>query len=287
MTEIHKPQPFKRVLFCSLGILSATLGIEGFLQPSGFIDGGITGVSMLLSEIFHMPLFLFIFLANAPFFFVAYKRIGPRFAFRTFLTVLSFCAVLFLFDLPQITTDKLLTAVFGGMFVGAGIGMAIRGGAVLDGTEVLALVISKRGTFTVGDAILGFNIVIFGVAALILGIEPALYSILTYFSASKTVDFLIHGIEEYYAIFVLSGKVDEIRAALINDLGRSVTRFRGRSGLANHEQDIVFCVVTRIEVPNVKTLIQQIDESAFVVVHHVSDVMGGVVRQSAVDRIAA
>ncbi len=178
------------------------------------------------------------------------------------------------------TPDKLLTAVFGGFFIGAGIGLAIRGGAVLDGTEIAALLISKSShLLKVGDVILLLNIFIFSAAAFALGIESALYSMLTYFAASKTIDFLIHGVEEYTAIIIISDRSEEIRQRIIRDLGRGVTVYQGRGGLSDTEQDILLCVVTRLEIGRIKNVAAEIDREAFMVVHTLADAQGGVVKR--------
>ena len=183
---------------------------------------------------------------------------------------------------PDVTPDKLLTAVFGGFFIGAGIGLAIRGGAVLDGTEIAALLVSKGShLLKVGDVILLLNIFIFSAAAFFLGIEPALYSMLTYFAASKTVDFLIHGVEEYTAITTVSDKSEEIRQAIISDLGRGVTIYKGRGGLSDTEQDILFSVVTRLEIGRVTTAAKSFDKGAFIVIHPLAAAEGGVVKRLA------
>ena len=178
------------------------------------------------------------------------------------------------------TPDKLLTAVFGGFFIGAGIGLAIRGGAVLDGTEIAALLVSKNShLLRVGDVILILNIFIFSAAAFFLGVESALYSILTYFAASKTIDFLLHGIEEHTAIIIISERSEEIRQAIIRDLSRGVTVYKGRGGLSDTEQDILYCVVTRLEIGSVRNLVDELDETAFVIVHPLADAAGGVVKK--------
>ena len=182
---------------------------------------------------------------------------------------------------PDVTPDKLLTAVFGGFFIGAGIGLAIRGGAVLDGTEIAALLVSKNShLLRVGDVILILNVFIFLAAAFFLGIESALYSILTYFAASKTIDFLIHGVDEYTAIIIVSDKSEAIRQAIIHDLNRSVTVYKGRGGLTDEEQNILYCVVTRLEIGNVKGLVKELDESAFIVTHPLSDAEGGIIKKT-------
>ncbi|HEY0099914.1 MAG TPA: YitT family protein, partial [Pyrinomonadaceae bacterium] len=183
---------------------------------------------------------------------------------------------------PDVTPDKLLTAVFGGFFIGAGIGLAIRGGAVLDGTEIAALLVSKKShLLRVGDVILILNIFIFSAAAFFLGIESTLYSILTYFAASKTIDFIIHGLEEYTAIIIVSPHSEAIREAIILRLNRGVTVYKGRGGLFNEEQDILYCVVTRLEIGSVKNVVKDIDRAAFIVTHPLADVQGGMIKKSA------
>ena len=263
-----------------LGIFSAAFGLKGFLMSSHFIDGGVTGVSMLLSNVLGWQLAILIPLINLPFIAVAYRQIGRGFALRSVLAIggLSLCLALVKF--PDVTPDKLLTAVFGGFFIGAGIGLAIRGGAVLDGTEIAALLVSKSSNLLrVGDVILLLNVFIFSAAAFFLGIESALYSMLTYFAASKTIDFLIHGVEEHTAIIIFSERNDEIRHAIIRCLQRGVTVFKGKGGLTYDDQDILFCVVTRLEIGRVKSVVEEYDRDAFVVVHGLADAEGGVVKR--------
>jgi uncharacterized membrane-anchored protein YitT (DUF2179 family) len=264
-----------------LGILSAGLGLKGFLLPSGFIDGGVTGVSLLLATLPGPPLAFWLPAINAPFVLVGYKQLGAAFALRSALAIGALAVVLAFLQYPTVTQDRLLDAVFGGFFLGAGIGLAVRGGAVLDGTEIAALVISKRSTLLrVGDVILAFNVVLFIVAMAVLGVEAALYSILTYLTAARTLDFVIHGIEEYTAVTIVSSKSAEIREAITGILGRGVTVYRGRGGLTNVEQDILYCVVTRLEIGKIKMIVQGIDDSAFIVSHALADVEGGVVKRT-------
>src|SRR5712664_3500745 len=220
------------LLLIILGIFSAAFGLKGFLLSSHFIDGGVTGISMLLADLLHRPLSILILVINLPFIALGLRQVGKIFALKSALAIAGLSLCLALVKFPDVTSDKLLTAVFGGFFIGAGIGLAIRGGAVLDGTEIATLLISKSShLLKVGDVILILNIVIFSAAAFFLGIEPALYSMLTYFAASKTVDFLIHGVEEYTAITIISEQSEAIRRAIIRDLGRGVTVYKGRGGL--------------------------------------------------------
>jgi uncharacterized membrane-anchored protein YitT (DUF2179 family) len=268
----------KNTLLIVLGIACAGMGLKGFLLSSRFIDGGVTGISMLLADIMGMPLALFILVINLPFIVIGYRHIGSLFALRSALAIggLSLCLALVKF--PDVTPDKLLTAVFGGFCIGAGIGLAIRGGAVLDGTEVAALLISKKShLLKVGDVILMLNIVIFAVAAFFLGVELAMYSILTYIAASKTIDFLTHGIEEYNAVIITSEHSDTIRQAILDELNRGLTVYKGRGGHSDVEQDTLYCVVTRLEIGSIKTIALTIDPEAFIIVHPLADVEGGMV----------
>lgn len=271
------------IVLIVLGILSAGLGLKGFLLSSRFIDGGVTGVSMLLSDVLGWPLSILILVINLPFIAIGYRQIGREFAFKSALAIAGLSVCIAFVKYPDVTPDKLLTAVFGGFFIGAGIGLAIRGGAVLDGTEIAALLVSKGSPLLkVGDVILILNIFIFAAAAFFLGIESALYSILTYFAASKTIDFIIHGLEEYTAVVIVSEKSEEIRRAIISVLGRGVTVYKGRGGMTDTEQDILFCVVTRLEIGRVKSVAVEIDRTAFIVVHALADVDGGVIKKTAI-----
>jgi len=265
-----------------LGIFSAGLGLKGFLLSSHFIDGGVTGVSMLVANVLGWPLSILILVINLPFIALGYRQIGRVFALRSTLAIAGLALVLAFVKYPDVTPDKLLTAVFGGFFIGAGIGLAIRGGAVLDGTEIAALIISKSShLLKVGDVILLLNILIFSAAAFFLGIESALYSMLTYFAASKTIDFLIHGVEEYTAVIIMSERSEEIRQLILRELERGVTVYKGRGGMTDEEHDILFCVVTRLEIGRIKTAAHGVDASAFIVVHPLADAEGGVIRKLA------
>ncbi len=269
-------------LLILLGILAAGMGIKGFLLSSHFIDGGVTGISMLLSDVLHLPLAIFIPVINLPFIAVGYRQIGGKFAIKSALAIAGLSLCLAFINYPDVTPDKLLTAVFGGFFIGVGIGLAIRGGAVLDGTEIAALLISKGShLFKVGDVILLLNVFIFAAAAFFLGIESALYSMLTYFAASKTIDFLVYGLEQYHGMMIVSIKSEAIRLAILHDLNRGVTIYKGRGGLSEAEQDILYCVVTRLEMSKVKAIIAEIDDNAFVVVHHIADARGGTLTRHA------
>ena len=270
------------ILLIAAGIVAAAFGLKGFLLSSSFIDGGVTGVSMLLAKVTAPPLSVWLPLVNAPFVALGYRQMGRAFAIRSTLAIAGLSAALATMHFPDVTPDRLLTAVFGGFFIGAGIGLAVRGGAVLDGTEIAALLISKRShLLKVGDLILGFNIVLFLAAMSILGVEPALYSILTYLAAARTLDFVIYGLEQYTAITIMSSRSALIRERIVGELERGVTVYKGYGGLTGAEQEILYCVVTRLEIGKVKTIVRAIDEHAFVVSHPLADAEGGVVRRAA------
>jgi uncharacterized membrane-anchored protein YitT (DUF2179 family) len=263
----------------ALGVLSAAMGLKGFLLSSSFIDGGVTGISMLVAKTTGMSLSLLLPVINLPFIFVAYRQLGRAYAVRSVLGIAGLAMALAFVPFPDVTPDRTLTAVFGGFFIGAGIGLAVRGEAVLDGTEIAALVISRRADmFRVGDVILGFNIVLFVAAMSALGVEPALYSILTYVAAAWTLDFVLHGIDEYTAITIVSTSNARIRDRITGDLGRGVTVYKGYGGMSGAEQDILYCVVTRLEIGRVKAIVREIDEQAFFVFYPLAGAEGGTFR---------
>jgi uncharacterized membrane-anchored protein YitT (DUF2179 family) len=269
-------------LLIGLGILSAGMGLKGFLLSSNFIDGGVTGVSMLLAKITTAPLSLWLPLVNAPFIVIGYRQMGAAFAIRSALAIAGLSAALATIHFPDVTPDLLLTAVFGGFFIGAGIGLAVRGGAVLDGTEIAALLISKRShLLKVGDVILIFNVALFLAAMSVLGVEPALYSILTYVTAARTLDFVIYGLEEFTAITIVSAQSRAIRERITGELERGVTVYKGYGGMSGAEQEILYCVVTRLEIGKVKSIVRSVDKNAFVVSHPLADAEGGVVKRAA------
>src|SRR5436190_784371 len=240
------------------GIFSAAFGLKGFLLSSHFIDGGVTGISMLVSNIFGISLPVLLVVFNLPFVAFGYKYLGRTFGIKSALGIIGLAFCLALVHFPDVTPDKLLTAVFGGLFIGAGIGLAIRGGSVLDGSEIAALWISRRSyLFHVGDVILIVNVLIFITAAFFISVESAMYSILTYVAATKAIEFLIHGVEEYTAITIVSAKSDEIREAITSRLHRGVTVLRGRGGVGStgvneDDRDVLYCVVTRLEIGIIK-----------------------------------
>ncbi len=233
--KINLFQLIKNITFISLGILSAGFGLKGFLLPNGFIDGGVTGISLLLKELSGYPLSLLIIAINIPFIALGYFQIDKTFVIKSIFAIIGLAFALEFVDYPIITSDKLLVAVFGGFFLGAGIGLSVRGGGVLDGTEVLAIYLSRKTGLSIGDFVLIFNILIFSIGAYFLSLEIALYSILTYLSASKTMDFIIEGLEEYIGVTIISAQHEAIRRMIIEKLGKGLTIYQGKTGFGKHE----------------------------------------------------
>jgi len=265
------------------GILCAGFGLKSFLLPANFIDGGATGISLMITELTAFPLPVVLILINIPFVLLGWIVIDKSFAVKAILAIIGLALCTAFFPFPDVTHDKLLVAVFGGFFLGAGIGLSVRGGAVLDGTEVLAIFLSRKSGLSIGDIILGFNIIIFCVAAYLLSVETALYSVLTYLAASKTVDFIIEGIEEYTGVTIISVKNDLIRKMITDELGRGVTVYRGKRGYGKsgetYDIDIVYTVITRLEVSRLNAAIERIDPHAFVVRSTVKDTKGGMIKK--------
>lgn len=274
---------FKDIVLIIVGVSSAAIGLKSFLLPARFIDGGVTGISLLSSLLTNIDLPIFLLAINLPFIILAFKVVSKEFAIKTACAVTTLALATATIHFPEITHDKLLVAIFGGFFIGAGIGLSVRGGAVLDGTEVLAIFLSKKVGTSIGDIIIGINIIIFSAAAYFISIEAAMYSMVTYLAASKTLDFVIEGVEEYTGVTIISPHHEEIRMMVINNIGRGVTVYKGKTGFGRHghnkDVDIVYTVVTRLEVNRLNTEIEKIDPNAFVVMTRVKDTKGGMVKK--------
>lgn len=266
------------------GVFSAALGLKGFLLPNSFIDGGVTGISLITSKLtgFSFPWLLVII--NLPFLLLAFKAIGRQFALKSIGGVVLLAIIVHFMPVITVTHDRLLIAMFGGFFLGAGIGLAIRGGSVLDGTEVLAVFLSKRLPLTIGDIILIFNIFIFSFSAYVFSIEIAMYAILTYLAAAKTVDFVVSGIEEYIGVTIISEKSEDVRLTIIEKLGRGCTIYMGKKGFAKRgeelkETDVVYTLLTRLELSRLETEVDKIDPDAFIIMHTIKDAKGGMIKK--------
>ncbi|HEY0742284.1 MAG TPA: YitT family protein [Chryseosolibacter sp.] len=284
LKRINFIRALKDVVFISFGVVSAAFGLEGFLLPNNFLDGGVVGISLLTNVLTDIDVSYLLVIINLPFIIIGYTQVSKIFALKTLAAIVVLALLLNIVDFPAITNDKLLISFFGGFFLGLGIGLSIRGGSVIDGTEVLAIYTSRKTALTVGDFILFLNILIFSVAAYLINIETALYAILTYLVASKTVDFVVHGIEEYTSVMIVSNKSAQIKEAIIKNMGRGVTVLKGKSGFGkqgvrDNDIDILYSVITRLELQKLKTEIAKIDDDAFVVENSVNDIKGGMIKK--------
>jgi uncharacterized membrane-anchored protein YitT (DUF2179 family) len=275
---------FRDAIFICIGVISASLGLKGFLLPNGFFDGGAMGISLLLERFLHLDLSIFIILVNIPFLLIGFRQISIEFAAKSALAIFALALSVHYLSIPAFTEDKLLISIFGGVFLGFGIGMSIRGGGVIDGTEVLAVQVSRRSSLSVGDFIAIFNIALFIFVAFMVSLETAMYSMLTYVAASKSVDFILSGVEEYIGVTIISPQFEPIRQMLVMDLGRGVTIYKteggfGKNGDGRDERKALFCVVTRLEVSKLLTEIEKIDPTAFVIQNSIRDTRGGMIKK--------
>lgn len=273
----------KDFFLITAGIFSAAFGLKGFLLTNHFIDGGVTGISLLVTQLTGVPLYVLIICINIPFIILGYVILGRQFAIKTVLAICGLALCLATVNFPDVTKDNLLVAMFGGFFLGAGIGLTVRGGAVIDGTEVLAIFLSKKLGTTIGDFIIVINILIFSAAAYLLSVEIALYSMITYLAASKTLDFIIEGIDEYTGVTIVSTHSEDIREMIINKMGRGVTIYTGKRGFGKRSEtrdvEIIYTVITRLELNKLNTEIEKIEPNAFVVMHSVKDTKGGMIKK--------
>ena len=259
-----------------LGSAIAAVGLEIFLVPNNIIDGGIVGISVIASFLTDLQLGIFTFVLNIPFLIIGYRQIGKSFVLQSLISITAFSIfVSILHPIPGITQDVLLASIFGGIILGAGVGLIIRFGGSLDGTEIIAIILNKRSVLSVGQIVMIINVVIFIGAALILGWDRALYSMLAYFVAHKAIDIVSEGVDEAKAVMIISDSPDEISQAISDRLGRSVTFWDGIGSFSRDNKKIVFSVVTRLEVSKMRSIINEIDENAFVTVHDISEVMSG------------
>lgn len=281
--QVELSHAIKESIYIIIGVFSAGFGLKGFLLPNKFIDGGATGISLLLENITKIELGVLLILVNLPFLILGTRTLNIRFAIKSIVSIAFLALVVHFVEYPTITEDKLLIAVFGGFFLGLGIGMAMRGGAVIDGTEVLAIFLSRKLSITIGDVLLLINIIIFSFGAYILSIETALYAILTYLAAGKTVDYVVDGVEEYVGVTIISEKHDALREMIIDKLRRACTIYAGRGGYGkngkSYDKDIIYTVVTRLELARLHTEIDKIDDKAFIIMGIVKDIKGGMIKR--------
>jgi uncharacterized membrane-anchored protein YitT (DUF2179 family) len=274
----------KDILYTVAGTLVSGFALKSFLIPNNFLDGGVTGVSLLIHELYHYNIAVVILLLNIPFIIAGGIHVNKVFAFKMLACIICLGICLVAIPYPVITSDKLLVSIFGGFFLGTGIGLAMRGGCAIDGIEVLALYTLKRSSFTISEIILGLNVIIFLIAAFQLGLETALYSMLTYFTASRTISYVIEGLEEYTGVTIISGKSEEIKKELVMSLGRGITVYKGERGFMkesydiHHDCDIIFTIVTRLEVRRLRNMVHTVDPKAFIFTNTIKEAAGGVLK---------
>jgi len=273
------------IVYIMIGVITAAFALQSFLVPNKFFDGGMTGISLLIHEIYHFKIAFVILLANLPFIILSMYVLNYSFAIKTFVCIVLLGICLLYVPYPIITQDKLLVSIFGGFFLGVGIGLTMRAGCAVDGIEVLALYTWKRTSFTISEIILALNLLIFSIAAFKFGIQTALYSMLTYFTASKTVDYVVEGLEAYTGVTIISSKSEIIKYRLVNELGRGITIYKGERGFLPgnfdlHENcDIIFTIITRLELRRLRNLVSAIDPKAFVFASPVKEASGGIIKR--------
>jgi uncharacterized membrane-anchored protein YitT (DUF2179 family) len=258
--------------------------MKGFMIPNRFLDGGITGISILLFEIFHINISFLVIILNALFIYLGYRRIGKTFAVQTTIAVILLSIALFVIEIEPVTKDKLLIAIFGGLLMGTGVGLVIRGGGVIDGAEVIAVFTGRKTGFSNSEIIMLINTIIFGVAAFQFGIETAMYSVITYFTATRAIDYVVDGIEQFTAMNIISSQPEEIKNFLVNELGKGITVYKGERGYlpgsfdVKTDADIIVTIVTRLEIKQIQEALLNIDPRVFVYVQSIREASGGILK---------
>ena len=275
---------FKNLLLIVFGTALAILAMVGFMIPNKFIDGGITGISILLQDILHINISILVLVLNAIFIYLGYKKIGKTFAIQTTIAVILFSLGLYFFKMEAITNDKLLIAIFGGILIGTGVGLVIRGGGVIDGSEVFAVFTLRKSGFSNSEIVMLFNTVILCIAAFQFGIETTMYSIITYFTASKATDYVVDGIEEYTAMNIVSTQHDDVKNFLVNELGKGITVYKGERGYLpgsfefKTDCEIIVTIVTRLEIKRIQEAVREIDNKAFIYIYSIKEASGGIIK---------
>lgn len=272
-------QYVKKYIYIFIGSIITAIGLEIFLIPNNIIDGGVVGISIMLSAITGLPFGAFLILINLPFLYLGYKHIGKAFAIATTFAVisLSFWSSVFLPILP-VTTDYFLAAVFGGIITGTGVGLIIRNGGSLDGTEIVAILTDRKTVFSVGEIVMFINLFILSSASLVFGWDKAMYSLVAYFVIAKMIDIVLKGLEETYSVMIVTSQHTDILNKLMLEMDKGVTVLHGEGGYTKEKRKILYCVVTRLEIDKLKNMVLDIDEGAFVTINPVSDIVGGRLR---------
>lgn len=285
MDKILSKDSLKDYLFMLLGILCISFALKSLLIPNHFFDGGVTGIALLLYKKYHINIALIFVALNIPFLLLGGKLIGKSFAIKSIISVIILGLCLLFIPFPEVSHDKLIVSVFGGFFIGLGVGFGMKSGIALDGIEVLAVYTGKKVGFSMSEIILGINILIFLIAGIFFGLEAAFYSMLTYFVASKTIDYVVEGFEEFTGVTIISSKSEEVKAFLVLQMGKGITVYKGERGFmkdsfeVSTETDIVYTVVTRLEVRKLKNAIHEIDEKAFIFSSSIKETAGGILKK--------
>ena len=266
----------KKYLVLIIGSLIYSAGLEIFLVPNNIIDGGVVGISIMASYLTGIPFGIYMLVLNLPFLYLGYKQIGKTFAISTIISIIALSIFSeFLEPVPRITEDYFLAAIFGGIIAGAGVGLVIRQGGSLDGTEITAIILDRKTSFSVGEVVMFFNLFILGAAGFVFGWDKAMYSLVAYFIISKMIDVVLKGLDESYAVMIVSDEYEEIADALMHRLGRGVTYLHGQGAYTGDDKQVLYCVVTRLEVVKLKEIALEKDETAFVTINPVHDIVGG------------
>lgn len=292
MTRVHNSAAvdwkavldIKNLLMIIAGTALAVLAMKGFMIPNRFLDGGITGISILLHEIFHFNISILVIILNVVFVYLGYKRIGKTFAVQTTIAILLLATGLLFIEVNAFTNDKFLIAAFGGIMIGTGVGLVIRGGGVIDGAEVIAVFTGRKTGFSNSEIIMLINTIIFAVAALQFGIETAMYSIITYFTATRATNYVVDGIEEFTAMNIISSQQEAVKSLLVNDFGKGITVYKGERGYlpgsfgVKTQSDIIVTIITRLEIKQLHDAIMEIDPNAFIYVQSIKEASGGILK---------
>jgi len=274
--RLTKAELARRIFFIVLGSALVSVALEIFLVPNQIIDGGIVGISIMLAHVLSLPLGLFLFALNVPFLFLGYKQIGKTFAISTLFGVtLMSVGTLVLHHVNPLTIDTFLAAVFGGVILGIGVGLVIRFGGSLDGTEIVAILINKKSPFSVGEIVMFFNLFIMTTAGFVFGWDRAMYSLIAYFIAFKTIDIILEGFDESKSVWIISEEAREIGSAIMDRLGRGVTFLHGEGAFTGDSKQVIFCIINRLEEAKLKSIVQELDTSAFLAIGNIHDVRGG------------
>jgi uncharacterized membrane-anchored protein YitT (DUF2179 family) len=274
--RLSRAKFLRKAIIIILGSALVSVGLEIFLVPNKIIDGGVVGVSIIASHLTGWPLGIFLFLLNLPFLFLGYKQIGKTFAISTlFAVALMSVGTFLLHPVPPLTIEPLLATVFGGITLGIGVGLVIRSGGSLDGTEIVAILVNKKSPFSVGEIVMFINIFILGSAGFVFGWDQAMYSLIAYYIAFKMIDITLEGFEESKSVWIISDRNREIGDAIIHRLGRGVTFLNGEGGFSGDNKRVIFCVITRLEEAKMKSIVEDLDPAAFLAIGNIHDVKGG------------